>query len=231
VGEWYESGYFAGAKLLWHIAGNPNRGPLPSNIVEIARVLVARRVAKKDAEATIGLLLTSKQASEAGVAMVLIDVLVGAGARFEVEAGDVLTAPLLNLAPETARRLIDRGATMQLRHAAALGDIDALSRMLASRVAQPALDDALIFASIRNQLEAAAMLLARGARGDALLAPGDRSPRTALHEAANRGFAELVEMLLEAGASALVLDARWGGTAAGWADAGGFPELATRLRA
>ena len=231
VGEWYESGYFAGATLLWHIAGNPIRAPLPRNIVEIARVIVARRVAKKDAEMTIGLLLTSKQASEAGVALPLIDLLVSAGARFDVERADVLSAPLLNLAPETARALVSRGAPMQLRHAAALGDIDALSQMLASRVTQAALDDALIFASIRGQLEAAALLVDRGAKGDVLLSPGDRSPRTALHEAANRGFAEVVEMLLEVGASATVLDARWGGTAAGWAEEGGFPELATRIRA
>ena len=230
VGEWYESGYFSGATLLWHIAGNPIRAPLPSNIVDLARVLVDRRATKKEAESTIGLLLTSKQASEAGVALALIDLLVRAGARFDVESADVLSAPLLNLAPGTARALVDRGAPMELRHAAALGESEVLSRMLQSRVSQQMLDDALFFASIRDQREAAVMLLERGAKGDTLLAPGGQSPRTALHEAANRGFAELVEMLLEAGASAAVLDARWGGTAAGWAEAGGFPELAARLR-
>ena len=231
VGEWYESGYFAGATLLRHIAGNPIRAPLPANIVEIARVLVARRVTKRDAEETIGLILTSRQASEAGVAVALVDLLVGVGARFDFESAEVLSAPLLNLAPDTARALVNRGAPMQLRHAAALGAIDELSRMLALRVAQSTLDEALIFASIRDQRDSAALLLARGARGDVLLAPGGRAPRTALHEAANRGFAELVEMLLESGASATVLDARWGGTAAGWAEEGGFRELATRLRA
>jgi hypothetical protein len=230
VGEWYESGYFSGATLLWHIAGNPIRGPLPPNIVEIARVLVERRVAKKDAEATIGLLLTSKQASDAGVALALIDLLAHTGAHFDVRSADVLSAPLLNHAPETARALVRRGAPMELRHAAALGEIDALSQMLAARVAQSVLDDALIFACIRDQREAAALLLARGAKGDVLLTPGGQTPRTALHEAANRGFAELVAMLLAAGASATVLDARWGGDAAGWAEEGGFAELARRLR-
>jgi hypothetical protein len=230
VGEWYESGYFSGATLLWHIAGNPNRGPLPPNITDIARLLVERRVTKKDAEVTIGLLLTSKQASDAGVALALIDLLAGTGAHFDVRSADVLSAPLLNHAPETARALVRRGARMELRHAAALGEIDALSQMLAKRVAQSALDDALLFASVRDQREAAALLIERGAKGDTLLSPGGQSPRTALHEAANRGFAELVEMLLDAGSSATVLDARWGGTAEGWADAGGFPELAKRLR-
>src|SRR5688500_832850 len=34
-------GYFAHATLLHHVAGNPGRGPLPDNIVEIARTLSA----------------------------------------------------------------------------------------------------------------------------------------------------------------------------------------------
>jgi hypothetical protein len=29
VGAMYEQGYFAGATLLYHVAGNPDRGPLP----------------------------------------------------------------------------------------------------------------------------------------------------------------------------------------------------------
>ncbi|HMI58919.1 MAG TPA: hypothetical protein VK511_12775, partial [Gemmatimonadaceae bacterium] len=197
VGEWYESGYFSGATLLWHLAGNPIRGPLPPNIVEVAGVLVSRHFDRKAAEYTIGLLLTSKQASEAEVALPLIDLLARTGAHFDVRSDDVLSAPLLNHAPETARALARRGAPMELRHAAALGEIDALSRMLAARVAQSALDDALIFACIRDQCEAAALLLDRGAKGDVLLTPGGQTPRTALHEAANRGFAELVEMLLD----------------------------------
>jgi hypothetical protein len=34
------SGYFAHATLLHHVAGNPIRGPLPANIIEIARALI-----------------------------------------------------------------------------------------------------------------------------------------------------------------------------------------------
>jgi len=230
VGEWYESGYFAGARLLWHVAGNPIRGPLPRNIVEVARLLVNRSFDRKCAEYTIGLLLTSKQASESGIALPLIDLLVEAGARFDVDSPQLLTGPLLNLAPATAQELVRRGARMDLRHAAALGDAVAMTRMLERPVSRALLEEALAFACIRDQREAAAQLIAHGAKGDALLTPGGLTPRTALHEAANRGFDVLVEMLLQAGASATVLDARWGGTAAGWAEAGGFPDLATRLR-
>ena len=66
-GEPYEEGYFAGATLLNHIAGNPSRFQIPSNIVDITRLLLSRG-ARDDEKYTIGLLLTSKQASDAGVA-------------------------------------------------------------------------------------------------------------------------------------------------------------------
>jgi hypothetical protein len=63
-GELYEEGYFAGATLLNHIAGNPNRCPIPSNIVEITRLLLSRGARDESPRPryTIGLLLTSKQA-------------------------------------------------------------------------------------------------------------------------------------------------------------------------
>jgi hypothetical protein len=231
VGERYEEGYFAGATLLMHVAGNPIREPLPANIVEIARALVKRGVAREDAQRTIGLLLTSRQASEAGVGVPLIDLLVGAGARFDVHSPGLLDAPLLNHAPATAQALAKRGASVVFRHSAALGDLETLHRQLDQGAGQATLDDALIFSCIRGQRDAAALLVERGARGDALVSPGGATPRTALHEAANRGFEEIVDLLLAAGADPMVPDARWGGTAAGWADAGGFPDLAQKLRA
>ena len=230
VGECYEEGYFAGATLLMHIAGNPIRSPLPANILEIARALIERHFTREVAHRTIGLLLTSKQASEAGVALPLVELLASAGARFDAGAPDVLSAPLLNHAPETARALMDRGAHVHLRHAAALGELGAMRRLLAEGVERTALDDALIFACIRGQREAAELLVECGAKGDVLLTPGGQTARTALHEAANRGYAEIAELLIAAGASAEVKDARWDGNAAGWADAGGFPDLAEKLR-
>src|SRR6185369_512156 len=79
-GEPYEEGYFAGATLLNHIAGNPGRCPLPSNILDIARLLLSRgaRDEPPRPKYTTGLLLTSKQASDAGVALPLIDLLIEA---------------------------------------------------------------------------------------------------------------------------------------------------------
>ena len=228
-GELYEHGYFAGARLVWHVAGNPDRGPLPPNIVAVARVLGGRDPLPEDIAQTVGLILTSRRASEAGVAMQLIDVLTGGGA-FDVTRPELLDEPLLNVAPGTAVALIGRGATMELRHAAALGDVKATTRLLAGSPSRETLDEALAFACIRGQRDTASLLSERGARGDRLLSPGGRPPRTALHEAANRGHADIVLMLLNAGADPMVLDSRWHGTAARWAEEGGYQGLATMLR-
>jgi hypothetical protein len=231
AGAPYEQGYFAGATLLHHVAGNPDRGPLPRNILDVARLLIHRGFDPAAAEQTIGLLLTSKRASEAGVALPLVDLLLAAGAKFDLDAPDVLGMPLLNVASATAEALVRRGARMDVRYAAALGRIEALQALLAAAPAAPGLlEEALAYACIRGQAAAAAFLLRHGAKGDVLVAPGGQTPRTALHEAANRGHLDIVRILLGAGASAAIVEPRWGGTAAGWAAHGGHPEVAALLR-
>jgi hypothetical protein len=227
TGEWYEQGYFSGATLLHHIAGNPDRGPIPENILEIAQLLITRGFDPKAADYTVGLLLTSRRASESGVALPLIDLLIKAGANFDGDAANLLDMPLLNLAPETAKALLNRGARLEMRHAAALGDLEALEQKF-----DPAqLEESLAYACIRGQKQAVAFLLNRGAKGDVLVTPGRQTPRTALHEAANRGYNEIVNLLLENGARADVVEPRWHGTPAGWAEHGGHPELAALLNA
>jgi len=186
IGPWYESGYFAGATLLYHVSGNPDRGPLPRNILDITRLLISRDFDSKAGEYTIELLLTSKRASEAGVALPLIDLLVKAGAKFDLDAPDVLGMPLLNVAPATAEALVLGGAKMDIRHAAALGKIEVMKNLLTETVAPALLEEALAFACIRGQTEAAALLSKHGAKGDVLVTLGGQTPRTALHEAANR---------------------------------------------
>ena len=229
-GEWYEAGYFAGATLLHHIAGNPARCPLPPNILDIARLLLSRGFEPQAAQDTIGLLLTSRQASEAGVALPLIDLLVAAGAQFDLNEPDVLSMPLLNLAPATADDLVRRGAKMDIRYAAALGRIETLRNLLASNLDHALLEEALVYACVRGQEEAVSLLVRHGAKGDVLVTPGGQTPRTALHEAANRGFGDIVRILLENGANTRVVEPRWGCTAAEWAEHGGHPEVAALLR-
>ena len=116
-GEWYDRGYFQGAMLLHHVAGNPNCFPIPSNVLDVTRVLLARGAdpnARTDAGGSaIGLLLTSRPASEANVAWPLIDVLRAAGAADDGDDASALDASLLNAAPATAAELVRCGARME----------------------------------------------------------------------------------------------------------------------
>jgi hypothetical protein len=233
VGEWYEEGYFAGATLLHHVAGNPIRCPLPPNILDITRLLL-RQGADPNAvtlggATTIELLLTSMQASEAGVAVALIDLLRDAGARDELHDPEVLTGPLLNAAPATAAQLAERGAALDIRHAAGLGRLDQLDVLLVHDHDPLRREEALVFACIRGQDGAARLLLQHGARGDVLVQPGGITPRTALHEAAARGYGGLVRLLLDHGADARIVEPHFGGTAADWARHGGHPDIAALL--
>ncbi len=229
-GEWYENGYFSGATLLHHIAGNPDRAPIPANIVELTHAILARWFDQTAAEATIELLLTSRQASERGVAVELIQLLVDRGARFNALSARTLHASLLNHATRTARALVERGATVDLPAGAALGALDEVKLRLAQQATQSELDEALVFACVAGQDGAVALLLSHGARGDVLVSPaGLGTPRTALHEAANRGYRRIVEQLLAAGARVNVREPKWNGTAAGWAEEGGHTAIAALL--
>ncbi len=233
VGEWYAEGYFQGAMLLHHVAGNPIRHPLPGNVVEVTRLLLSRgadpNAATDSGTTTIGLILTGKQPSDAGVALPLIDLLQAAGARYNPDDPELLTMPLLNAAPGTAEELARRGAKMDLRHAAGLGRLDVMEALLAQGVERPLLEEALAFACVRGRQEAAALLVRHGAKGDVLVTHGGRSPCTALHEAANRGHAGIVRLLVENGADSTVVEPHWGGTPAGWARHGGHGEIAAML--
>jgi len=228
VGE-YESGYFAGATLLHHITGNPIRCPIPPNIVEVATLLLAHDFLPDALRQTIGLLLTSKQASDAHVALPLIDLLVATGAVLDLDDPETLTMPILNSAPDTAKALIARGAVPDLRHAAGLGLTGAVATLLADQPEPQFVEEALLFASMRGELDTAKLLVDAGATGNVLFPRRDGS-RTALHEAANRGYDALVCLLVASGADVNVIETCYGGTPAHWADHGGHKEIAEFLR-
>jgi ankyrin repeat protein len=234
TGEWYESGYFAGAMLIHHVAGNPIRHPLPKNIVEVTRLLLARgadpNAKTKGNHTTIGLVLTGKQPSDDRVALPLVDLLIAAGAKDDLAEPDILSGPLLNAAPATAEALVQGGAKVDLRHAAALGRLDLLEPLI-SAASWEDKESAMIYACFRNQLDSVRALLTHGATGDRLVQAHDGLiPRTALHEAANRGHREIVQLLLDNGADSTVVEPHWGGTAAGWAHHGGHDEIAKLLQ-
>jgi ankyrin repeat protein len=231
TGEWYEQGYFAGATLLNHIAGNPIRCPIPPNILDITRLLLSRHFEPRDAQYTVGLLLTSQPASEAGVALPLVDLLVAAGAQFDLkDKPDILSVPLGEGAFATAEELIRRGARMDIRHAAALGRLDLVKRFVneegslsAAGASVPApgagsqerkaqLEEAFIRACMCGRTGVAGFLLEQGVDPSA----GAGTAQTGMHYAAHGGHLDTVKLLIERNAPLEVRN-MYGGTVLGQA--------------
>ena len=90
------------------------------------------------------------------------------------------------------------------------------------------INNAFVYACNNNQIEAARLLLEKGAQVNAI-PPGFDYAGTGLHYAAHNGDRALVEFLLEQGADVNVKDTKVGSTPAGWADHGGHPELKAYL--
>ena len=132
-------GYFAGATLLHHVAGNPVRGPLPRRTVEAARLLLARG-AQVDAPCgggpaqpesgggtTLGLVVSGARAHVDGHSEALIDLLLEAGAAMDGAGnGGLMWIALYHTVEhrgqrDVARVLYDRGHPVDLCFAAGLG--------------------------------------------------------------------------------------------------------------
>jgi ankyrin repeat protein len=93
---------------------------------------------------------------------------------------------------------------------------------------QDIINNAFIYACNRNQIDAARLLLEKGAQVNAI-PPGFDYSGTGLHYAAHNGHRALVEFLTERGADVNIKDTKVGGTPAGWADHGGHPEIKNYL--
>jgi hypothetical protein len=89
---------------------------------------------------------------------------------------------------------------------------------------QDIINNAFVYACNNNQVDAARLLLEKGAQVNAI-PPGFDYAGTGLHYAALNGHQALVEFLLERFADVKVKDTKVGSTAAGWADHGGHPEI------
>ena len=235
-------GYFTGATLLHHVAGNPDRGrPLPDNIVEIARVLLdtgadvnAKTLGPSPSispathgSTTIGLVVTSRRASDQGLTGPLMDLLLAGGADLDLRSEDALDASLTHHAPRAAEKMIALGATPDLLAAAALGRLDLLrasfspdGTLLATvrrqgRELTPrdAIGLALLYAYVRNQREAVDFLI--GTDGNWNITGVGNG--TALHRAAFAGDLEMVQKLVGRGADVNNRDNPFRATPLGWA--------------
>jgi hypothetical protein len=94
---------------------------------------------------------------------------------------------------------------------------------------QGIIDNAFVFACMHGHIEAATLLIAKGARLDAIPGGFDYSG-TALHYAALNGHRAMVLFLVAHGADTQIKDTKVGQTPASWADYGGHPEIRDLLR-
>lgn len=94
---------------------------------------------------------------------------------------------------------------------------------------QGIINNAFVFACMHGHIDAAKLLLEKGA-GINVIPGGFDYAGTGLHYAALNGHRAMVEFLLAHGADRNVKDTKVAATAAGWAEHGGHPELLDLLR-
>ena len=82
---------------------------------------------------------------------------------------------------------------------------------------------------MHGHIGAATLLLQKGAQVNTIPGGFDFAG-TGLHYAALNGHPPMVEFLLQQGADVNLKDTKVGATPSGWAEHGGHPEIAERLR-
>ena len=94
---------------------------------------------------------------------------------------------------------------------------------------QGVVNNAFIYACMHGHIDAAKLLLDKGAEINVIPGGFDYAG-TGLHYAALNGHREMVEFLLQHGSDPTIKDTKVGSTAAGWAEYGRHPELLDLLR-
>ena len=89
---------------------------------------------------------------------------------------------------------------------------------------QDIINNAFVYACMHNYIDAASLLLKKGAQINAI-PPGFDYSGTGLHYAALNGHRRMVEFLIQQGAKVNVRDTKVNSSPAGWADHGGHAEL------
>jgi hypothetical protein len=221
-------GFFQKPYLLWFVTEDPVRnGKLPSNIVTIARTIIATAKAAQaaslpnTADYALRLVCWSWIARECGVQIDLIDVMLGAGATLDGEQvyegryGTHADSAIYNRNFAAAEHLIARGATVTLTVAACLNRWDDLER-LASKASRSDLENAFVQSALNGNPEALRRMLALGL-DPTTVSERNQSHGTALHHAVWSGSLDAVKVLVEAGADLSRRDTIYNGTPLGWA--------------
>lgn len=223
----FEGGnYFRSPSLLEFVAENPVRhGKLPTDIVQVAQVILKAGPGEASRNETLMLVATGSVVRECKVQRPLIALLCSYGADPNAA---VRAAAVLN-EPDAVLALLEEGASLDLPVAAALGRLPDCQKLITA--SSP--DDrhlALALASQYGRIEIVRMLLAAGERPDRYNPPGGHSHATPLHQAAASGQLDMVRLLLEHGARLDLRDVLWHGTPADWAAHEGKAEVEAFLR-
>ena len=224
----FEGGnYFHNPTLLEFIAENPTRrGTLPSNIVDVAKVILNAGVTQCALDNTLMLVASSNVARECGAQVPLINLLCDYGA-------DPNSAPrtaVMYAEFEGLNALIRRGAQVDLPLACALGRIEEVRRLLPDSGSEDR-HWALALASQFGQVEIVRTLLDAGEDPNRYNPVGGHSHSTPLHQAAAAGNGDLVRLLVERGAKLDWKDTMWQATPAEWARHEGRIAIEAYLRA
>lgn len=218
------SQYFLDPKLFWFIANNPRFvRNVPDNIVEIAKLMLARGVEAADLQYALELVMTSASAREHGQQIPLMTLLLEAGAKPSERS---LAMTLAHGELEAVRSLLAAGAPMTAPIAAALGRIDELQALLAN-ASSDEIQMVLAQAVINGQMEAARVALDVGADPNRFMPVHAHS--TPLHQAALIEDVALIDLLVARGARPDIRDTMWNGTPLDWAIHGGKAVSRARL--
>ena len=223
----FEGGnYFRSPTLLEFVAENPVRhGTLPSNIVEVTRVILDAGPETAARNEALMLVATGSVARECKVQLPLIDLLCEYGAN---PASAIRGAAVLG-EHASVNALLRLGAKLDLPVAAALGRSTEFSRLLANASPEER-HLALALAAQYGHVKIVRSLLDAGEDPNRYNPPGGHSHATPLHQAAGAGHESVVRLLVERGARLDLKDVLWHGTPADWAGHEGKTELEAFLR-
>lgn len=224
----FEGGnYFQNPSLLEFVAENPIRhGTLPTNIVELARLILDVGAKNEPAklDQTLALVCSGRVPRECGVQIPLIDLLCDYG------ADPNRAMPGAHGEFEAVGALLRRGARYDLPVAAALGTVEEARRLLPGASPEDR-HRALALSAQFGHTEIVSMLLDAGEDPNRYNPPGTHAHSTPLHQAALSGHEAIIRLLVERGARLDLKDTIWQATPEGWALHGGKTRVADYLRA
>jgi peptide-methionine (S)-S-oxide reductase len=221
----YPRDYFRDPRLFWFIANNPILvKTMPRNIVEMARAMIARGVARNDLDYTLELVMSGSAAREQGLQLPLLSALVDAGAT---PSENAIVVALAHRETKPVEALLARGHALTATIAAGLGRDAALPALLAAASPKER-QAALAMAVVNRHLGAARLCLEAGADANAFMPVHKHS--TPLHQAALDGDLAMMKLLVSHGARNDIRDKLWNGTPLGWAVHNGRREAEAYLR-